>query len=175
MLERFLYAVVAFGIIVAGLVAFNDKPVTVEPSPVIDTVVSTPIPVVEPTEPPAPVPTVEPEAPVEIAEVTPEPEYTEQYVEAVYEEPAQVESYGSADAWASGSKQQSVIQCESGGNYSTNTGNGYYGAWQFDRQSWLANGGGEYAALPHQASPSEQNQVAYNYYQQSGWSPWACA
>jgi len=173
MFERFLYAVVAFGIIIVTFIAFGDKQLTVEPSTVIDPVVSTPIPVVEPTEPPAPVPTVESEEQVEIVEVTPEPEYTEEYVEVTYEE--SVESYGSADAWASGSKQQSVIQCESGGNYSTNTGNGYYGAWQFDRQSWLANGGGEYAALPHQASPSEQNQVAYNYYQQSGWSPWACA
>ena len=82
--------------------------------------------------------------------------------------------YSGADAWAASGKAQSVIQCESGGNYSINTGNGYYGAWQFDQSSWLANGGGQYASLPSQASASQQNQIAYNYYQNAGWRPWAC-
>lgn len=83
-------------------------------------------------------------------------------------------SNGDVSSWASSGKSQSVIQCESGGNYSTNTGNGYYGAWQFDKQSWDANGGGAYAAYPHQASKAQQDQVAYNYYSRSGWRPWAC-
>ncbi|MCB9411494.1 MAG: transglycosylase family protein [Actinobacteria bacterium] len=67
-----------------------------------------------------------------------------------------------------------VKNCESGNNYSTNTGNGYYGAWQFDIPSWLANGGGAYAATPDQAPAWAQDQVAYNYYQAAGWGPWAC-
>jgi hypothetical protein len=69
----------------------------------------------------------------------------------------------------------SVKNCESGNNYSTNTGNGYYGAWQFDLPSWHANGGGAYAATPDQAPAWAQDQVAYNYYQVAGWRPWACA
>ena len=83
---------------------------------------------------------------------------------------------GSSDAssWASGSKPMSVKMCESGNNYSTNTGNGYYGAWQFDIPSWLANGGGQYASRPDLATPEQQDQIAYNYYQSAGWGPWAC-
>ncbi|MCB0915946.1 MAG: transglycosylase family protein [Actinobacteria bacterium] len=82
---------------------------------------------------------------------------------------------GDAAAWASSAAAMSVKSCESGGNYSTNTGNGYYGAWQFDESSWLANGGGAYAPLPHLAPSWAQDQVAYNYYQSAGWGPWSCA
>ncbi len=87
---------------------------------------------------------------------------------------AEAAATSTAVQWASGSKQMSVKMCESGNDYSTNTGNGYYGAWQFDRSSWLANGGGQYAAYPHLASPAQQDQIAYNYYQKAGWGPWAC-
>lgn len=80
-----------------------------------------------------------------------------------------------AAAWAASAKAQSVVRCESGGNYAISTGNGYYGGWQFDRQSWLANGGGQYASYPHLATKEQQDQIAYNYYQKSGWRPWACA
>jgi hypothetical protein len=82
---------------------------------------------------------------------------------------------GDASSWASSSAAQAVKQCESGGNYSTNTGNGYYGAWQFDASSWLANGGGAYAPTADQAPAWAQDQVAYNYYSVAGWGPWACA
>ena len=81
---------------------------------------------------------------------------------------------GDVAAWANSSKAMSVKSCESGNNYSTNTGNGYYGAWQFDIPSWLANGGGAYAATPDQAPAWAQDQVAYNYYQSAGWGPWSC-
>ena len=87
---------------------------------------------------------------------------------------AEAAATSAAVQWASGAKPMSVKQCESGNNYSTNTGNGYYGAWQFDRSSWLANGGGQYAAYPHLATPAQQDQIAYNYYQKAGWGPWAC-
>lgn len=82
---------------------------------------------------------------------------------------------GDAASWASSSAAMAVKQCESGGNYSTNTGNGYYGAWQFDAASWLANGGGAYAPTADQAPSWAQDQVAYNYYSSAGWGPWACA
>lgn len=48
----------------------------------------------------------------------------------------------------------STRACESGGNYSTNTGNGFYGAYQFTLSSWRAAGGYGY---PHLASPLEQD------------------
>ena len=91
------------------------------------------------------------------------------------ESPAQLATGGSADVWASSPQAQAVIQCESGGNYSINTGNGYYGAWQFDAGTWLANGGGQYAPTADQATPSQQNEIAYQTYQSRGWQPWACA
>src|SRR6478735_235129 len=63
-------------------------------------------------------------------------------------------------------------QCESGNNYAINTGNGYYGAYQFDASTWRAVGGSGY---PHQASPAVQDALALTLYRQRGWSPWACA
>ncbi len=63
--------------------------------------------------------------------------------------------------------------CESGGNYGINTGNGYYGAYQFDAGTWHAYGG---TGLPHQNSKAEQDRVAKRLYQARGWSPWpACS
>ena len=50
--------------------------------------------------------------------------------------------------------------CEATGNWSINSGNGYYGGLQFDAGTWKAYGGTKYAALPHQASRSEQIAVA---------------
>jgi hypothetical protein len=63
--------------------------------------------------------------------------------------------------------------CESGGNYATNTGNGYYGAYQFDLRTWRGLG---YEGKPSNASPSTQDQAAQTLQAQRGWQPWpACA
>jgi peptidoglycan hydrolase-like protein with peptidoglycan-binding domain len=63
--------------------------------------------------------------------------------------------------------------CESGGNYSTNTGNGFYGAYQFDLGTW--NGLG-YSGRPSDASPATQDAAARTLQSQRGWSPWpACS
>jgi hypothetical protein len=53
-----------------------------------------------------------------------------------------------------------VAQCESGGNWSINTGNGYYGGLQFSASTWKAYGGGQYASRADLASPAEQIAVA---------------
>jgi uncharacterized protein YabE (DUF348 family) len=53
-----------------------------------------------------------------------------------------------------------LAQCESGGNWSINTGNGYYGGLQFNLATWQAMGGGAYASLPSEASREEQIAVA---------------
>lgn len=60
-------------------------------------------------------------------------------------------------------------QCEAGGNYSTNTGNGYYGAYQFSRSTWESVGG---TGLPSDASPAEQDARAQALYDQRGGAPW---
>ncbi|MEJ2862262.1 transglycosylase family protein [Actinomycetospora flava] len=65
-----------------------------------------------------------------------------------------------APAVSNGGKWDRIARCESTGNWSINSGNGYYGGLQFDRQTWRAYGGGQYASLPHQASREEQIAVA---------------
>jgi hypothetical protein len=60
-------------------------------------------------------------------------------------------------------------RCESGGNYQTNTGNGFYGAYQFDLQTWQSMGG---TGLPSDAPPEEQDARAHALYAQRGSQPW---
>jgi resuscitation-promoting factor RpfB len=59
-----------------------------------------------------------------------------------------------------GSVWDRLAQCESGGNWAINTGNGYYGGLQFDLGTWRAYGGTEYAAYPHQATREQQIAIA---------------
>ena len=53
-----------------------------------------------------------------------------------------------------------VAQCESGGNWSINTGNGYYGGLQFSQSTWTAYGGGTYAPRADLATKAQQIAVA---------------
>ncbi|MFC9997705.1 transglycosylase family protein [Nocardia sp. NPDC127526] len=62
-----------------------------------------------------------------------------------------------------------VAQCESGGNWGINTGNGYYGGLQFSHSTWVANGGSGYA---HNASKAEQIRVAENVLATQGVGAW---
>lgn len=68
-----------------------------------------------------------------------------------------------------------IAACESGGNWSINTGNGYYGGLQFNAGTWLANGGGRFAARADLASKGQQITIANHLYDQAGGSPWGCA
>jgi uncharacterized protein YabE (DUF348 family) len=65
-----------------------------------------------------------------------------------------------------------VAQCESGGDWSINTGNGFYGGLQFDYSTWLAYGGGAYAPRADLATREEQIAVATRLYNARGSSPW---
>ena len=71
----------------------------------------------------------------------------------------------------------SLAKCEAGGNWATNTGNGYYGGLQFDRATWVAYGGDDYAPLPHQAGRDAQIAVATKMRDdRGGYGAWpACA
>ena len=62
-----------------------------------------------------------------------------------------------------------LAECESGGNWSINTGNGYYGGLQFSQQSWQAAGG---SGSPANASKAEQIRVAENLHSMQGWGAW---
>jgi hypothetical protein len=65
-----------------------------------------------------------------------------------------------------------VAACESGGNWSINTGNGYYGGLQFSRTTWTAFGGGRYASRADLASKSEQIAVAQKVLASQGPGAW---
>lgn len=63
-----------------------------------------------------------------------------------------------------------VVYCESRVKPELNTGNGYYGAWQFDLTTWRAMGG---VGLPSDASFAEQTWRARKLYDYNGgWSAW---
>jgi LysM repeat protein len=75
-------------------------------------------------------------------------------------------------AQASSVNWDAVAQCESGGNWSINTGNGYYGGLQFSRSTWKANGGGKYASTANKASKSEQIRIAERVLDGQGIGAW---
>lgn len=76
----------------------------------------------------------------------------------------------------SGSVWDRLAQCEAGGNWATNTGNGYYGGLQFAATSWTGFGGTEFAPMAHQASRSQQIVVAERILAKQGWRAWpACS
>ena len=69
-----------------------------------------------------------------------------------------------------------LAQCESGGNWAINTGNGYYGGLQFSGATWNAFGGGQYAATANQATREQQIAVAEKILASQGWGAWpACS
>jgi hypothetical protein len=106
------------------------------------------------TEPPPPPPPPAPEP-----EPEPEPEPTA--------EPVATGGAIPLSTW------EAVAQCESGGNWSINTGNGYYGGLQFNLDSWRWVGGSGY---PHEASKAEQIHRAEILHSRQGWNAWpACS
>ena len=78
---------------------------------------------------------------------------------------------GNASA-ATASEWDAVAQCESGGNWSINTGNGYYGGLQFSASTWAAYGGTQYAAQANQASKAQQIAVAEKVLASQGKGAW---
>ncbi|GGS30467.1 transglycosylase family protein [Streptomyces griseoviridis] len=78
---------------------------------------------------------------------------------------------GNASA-ATTSEWDTVAQCESGGNWSINTGNGYYGGLQFSASTWAAYGGTQYASTADQASKDQQIQVAEKVLAAQGKGAW---
>jgi hypothetical protein len=70
---------------------------------------------------------------------------------------------------ATGDVWQRLRSCESGNTYTRNSGNGYYGAYQFSASTWHSLG---YPGLPHQADPATQDQAAQRLLARSGWGQW---
>ncbi|MFA9445961.1 transglycosylase family protein [Egicoccus sp. AB-alg6-2] len=101
----------------------------------------------EPEPEPAPAPEPEPE---------PEPE-------PAPDEPAPATSGVDVSVW------DRLAQCESGGNWSINTGNSFYGGLQFTIDSWRWVGGSGY---PHENSKAEQIRRAEILLERQGWQAW---
>ena len=59
-----------------------------------------------------------------------------------------------------GATWDALAQCEAGGNWAINTGNGYYGGVQFDQNTWERNGGLRYAGRADLATREEQIAIA---------------
>ena len=78
---------------------------------------------------------------------------------------------GTAEA-ATESQWDNVAQCESGGNWHINTGNGYYGGLQFAQGTWVSFGGQRYASRADLASKAEQITVAEKVLASEGWGAW---
>lgn len=112
------------------------------------------IPAETPTTPPV-APAVTPPAPT--AQVT----------------PTMRQRTSSATVTPTGGIWDNLAQCESGGNWSINTGNGFYGGLQFTLSSWRGVGGSGY---PNLASRDEQIARAQALQARQGWGAWpACA
>jgi Transglycosylase-like domain len=123
--------------------------------PVVQTPVTAP-PVTAPPVAPTPVTTPPPGAPVP----APTPA------------PALFVDSSSAAAWAASPGVACIREHESGDNYSTNTGNGYYGAYQDLLSTWESHGG---TGLPSNASPAVQDQINYQIWLSGGWGQWSTA
>ncbi|MFG3656142.1 transglycosylase family protein [Streptomyces sp. NPDC047706] len=78
---------------------------------------------------------------------------------------------GTATA-ADGGVWDRIAQCESGGDWHINTGNGYYGGLQFSAGTWRAYGGTAYAPTADQASREQQIAVATQVQRAQGWGAW---
>jgi resuscitation-promoting factor RpfA len=82
----------------------------------------------------------------------------------------------STPAQASQDRWDILAQCESGGNWNANTGNGYYGGLQFSGSTWRSFGGGSYAGTANHATRSQQIAIAEKVLRAQGWKAWpACS
>ena len=81
-------------------------------------------------------------------------------------------SYSGGSYSGGGVNWNAIAACESGGNWGTSTGNGYYGGLQFSQGTWDANGGGQYASTAAGASRSQQIAVAQRVLASQGIGAW---
>ena len=88
--------------------------------------------------------------------------------------PAAANTGAAAPAMMNEAMWDKIAQCESTGNWSINSGNGYYGGLQFDIQTWIGAGGGAYAPNASLATKAQQIDIANRVYAQRGLSPWGC-
>jgi LysM repeat protein len=81
-------------------------------------------------------------------------------------------SYSGGSYSGGGVNWNAIAACESGGNWSTNTGNGFSGGLQFSQGTWDAYGGGQYSSSAAGASQSQQIAVAQRVLAGQGIGAW---
>ena len=86
--------------------------------------------------------------------------------------PAAASVSTAAPASSGGANWSAIAACESGGNWSASTGNGFYGGLQFTEQTWLGYGGGQYASSANQATKAQQIAVAERVLAGQGIGAW---
>ncbi len=109
----------------------------------------------------APEPTPEPSSPVDAPDL-----------DAAVADPEPADADPRLERW------EELARCESGNNWSIDTGNGYYGGLQFDHRSWHWAGGDRYSDYPHHATKTQQIEIAERLLDMhpSGWGAWpACS
>ncbi len=93
----------------------------------------------------------------------------ERYIRA-RRHPAPTRTLSSSSPW------DSVAACESGGNWAYNGSSGFEGGLQFLNSTWIAHGGGRYAAHAYDATREQQIAIAERVLAASGWGQWpACS
>jgi len=85
---------------------------------------------------------------------------------------APILGFASPASAAPDSTWDAIAQCESSGDWSINTGNGYYGGLQFVQSTWEGFGGLQYAPRADLASKSQQIAVAESTLASQGWGAW---
>jgi uncharacterized protein YabE (DUF348 family) len=91
-------------------------------------------------------------------------------VDAIVAVGTKAQAVAAASNYATGSSVwDRIAACESGGNWATNTGNGYYGGLQFSLGTWRAYGG---SGLPSSASRETQIAIAEKVQAAQGWGAW---
>lgn len=78
-------------------------------------------------------------------------------------------AWSSSDAPPTAENLEALRWCESSNDYTTDTGNGYYGAYQFSLETWSWLG---YDGWPSEAAPEVQDQAALDLYNYSNWDAW---
>lgn len=128
---------------------------------------------------PEPEPEPEPEPqPESDPEPEPEPEPEPSPTSDGQDETSETASEPASDSGPPAGVWDELAQCESGGNWSINTGNGYFGGLQFDASSWEWAGGHRYAPNAHLASRAQQIEIAERLLSihPAGWGAWpACS
>ena len=158
----------------------TDAPKVTKPSKEPEAVVSTPAeeePVVVESVVEAPAPVDTSSVYVTAEEIIPVVEEPAPLVEVVEPDPvvepapvAEVPAFGAYSS-PNHAMWESIAQCESGGDWNIQTGNGYYGGLQFLPSSWAAAGG---VGSPADASKEEQMRIADNLLAMQGPGAWGC-